>query len=197
MPVLILLLLAGACSNTGSADDTAGPESTDSDSATAEQTGAEAELPGYRAGLYPTGFATERKNLNGTHELVDVGFPRDVQPDDIVIETIEMPYPALMYTREPDEIFVIGGTPLGLDQYVSFIDGLPPGDNETDPYFAKYNPETGDITYLDLDRGSGVPYLGGALVHADGYVYVVSQSHLYRVEPESMEVEASVDLPAE
>ena len=155
------------------------------------------DLLGYRASLYPTDFPTERKSLSGTHEIVDAGFPRDVTIDDIEIETIEMPYPALMYTRDDDEIFVIGGTPLAIDNYVSLIDGLPPGENETDPYFAKYDPTTGNIVYLDLDRGSGVPYLGGALVHADGFIYVVSQSHLYRVEPESMTIEASVDLPAD
>jgi len=168
------------------------------DTSTAEpDSGTDRELLGYRASLYPTDFPTERKSLSGTHEIVDAGFPRDVTLDDIEIETIDMPYPALMYTRDDDEIFVIGGTPLAIDNYVSLIDGLPPGENETDPYFAKYDPTTGNIVYLDLDRGSGVPYLGGALVHADGYIYVVSQSHLYRVEPESMRIEASVDLPTD
>ena len=161
------------------------------------ESGPDRELLGYRASLYPTDFPTERKSLSGTHEIVDAGFPRDVTLDDIEIETIDMPYPALMYTRDADEIFVIGGTPLAIDNYVSLIDGLPPGENETNPYFAKYDPTTGNSVYLDLDRGSGVPYLGGALVHADGYLYIVSQSHLYRVEPATMTIEASVDLPTD
>ena len=85
--------------------------------------------------------------------------------------------------------------PLAIANFVSFVDGLPPGENETTPYIAKLNPETGEIVSLDLDRGSGVPYLGGALVHANGSVYVVFQNHLYRLEPDSMVIEASVALP--
>ncbi|MEO1480508.1 MAG: hypothetical protein AAFU77_00265 [Myxococcota bacterium] len=168
-------------------------ESTSTD--TEEVTGA-ADLVGYRASLYDTDFPTERKNLNGTHTLMNVGFPRDVRAEDVLVETIEMPFPALLYSRDPDEIFVFGGTPLALDTFVSLIDGLPEGESETAPYFAKYTPSSGELVSIDLDRGSGLPYLGGALVHADGFVYVASQAHLYKFEPTTMTIEASIDLPA-
>jgi pimeloyl-ACP methyl ester carboxylesterase len=154
------------------------------------------DQPGYRAGLYPTNFPTERKNLNGTHELQNTGFPPDITADDLEMEIIEMPYPALMYTRESDELFIIGGMPFGIDRYVSLMDGLPTGQNETTPYLAKYNTRTRELTYIDLDQGTTIPYLGGALMHANGYVYAVAQSHLYKVEPASMTVESSVALPA-
>lgn len=154
------------------------------------------EGPGYRAGLYDTAFPSERVNLNGTKAVLQGGFPLGTTADDVAIELIEMPYPVLLYTREPDEIFVFGGTPIVIEDYVSRADGLPTGDNEASPYLAKVNTASGEITYLDLDRGRGLPYLGGALVHANGYVYVVSQVHLYKVEPETMTIEASVDLPS-
>jgi hypothetical protein len=32
--------------------------------------------------------------------------------------------------------------------------------------------------------------------HTNGYIYAVSQSHLYKIEPASMTIEASVELPA-
>jgi hypothetical protein len=202
--VLQLAGLAGVaalvgCSGDDGASSTGVPDSptASTTTTTAAPTAAGEELLGYREGLYPTGFPTERKNLNGTHSLADVGFPRDVMLDDIAIETIEMPYPVLLYTRDPGELFVIGGTPLAIAEYVGLIDGLPPGENKTAPYFARVDTVTGEITYLDLDRGQGVPYLGGALMHADGYAYVVSQSHLYRIDPDSMQIEASIDLPAD
>jgi hypothetical protein len=151
---------------------------------------------GYRAGLYDTAFPSERVNLNATHAVIQGGFPRGTTVEDVAVELIEMPYPILLYTRDADELFIYGGTPLAIEDYAGLIDGLPAGENETAPYFAKCNTFTGEITYLDLDRGKGIPYLGGALVHADGYVYVVSQSHLYKIEPETMTIEASMDLPA-
>jgi outer membrane protein assembly factor BamB len=154
------------------------------------------ELVGYRASLYPTPFPTERKNLNGTHTLLGAGLPREVTTDDLVVETIDMPYPVFLYTREGHEIFVLGGTPLGIERYVELIDGLPAGENETAPYLARLDTRSGQITYLDLDRGDAVPYVGGALMHENGFVYVVSQAHLYKVDAASLEVVVSVDLPA-
>ena len=32
---------------------------------------------------------------------------------------------------------------------------------------------------------------------ADGFIYVVSQAHLYKIEPDSMSIEASIDLPSD
>ncbi len=189
---------ANAAANFSGSSDDAPPDATIADEG--EVIGepvTERDLLGYRASLYPTDYPTERKNLNGTNSLMGVGFSRDVTVDKIVVDSIEMPYPVLLYTRDTDEVFVLGGTPMAIANYVSFIDGLPPGENETAPYIAKFNPETGEIVYLDLDRGTGIPYLGGALVHADGYVYVVFQNHLYRLEPESMVIETSVDLPTD
>ncbi|MEL6526918.1 MAG: hypothetical protein AAFQ07_14535, partial [Chloroflexota bacterium] len=150
---------------------------------------------GHRAGLYETAFPSERVNLNGTKAVLQGGFPRGTTVDDIAIETIEMPYPVLLYTREPDEIFVFGGTPLTIQDYVSLADGLPTGRNQESPYLARVNTVSGEITYVDLDRGRGIAYLGGALVHANGYVYAVSQVHLYKIDPETMTIEASIDLP--
>ena len=182
---IIAILVAAALASCSDGNDGSG-----SDSSTVA-----GDLVGYRASLYQTHFPTERKNLNGSHTLLNVGLPRDVTSDEIALEIIDMPFPVLLYTRDADEIFVFGGTPVALEQYVSLIDGLPPGQNETAPYFARYNPTTGEITYVYLDRGMGLPYLGGALVHADGYIYVVSQAHLYKIDPESTLIETSIDLP--
>jgi hypothetical protein len=162
---------------------------------TMSQDGSE-EWGGYRPNLYNSPFPTERMNLNGTKAVLHGGLPLGTTVEDVAIEIIEMPYPVLLYTREPDEIFIFGGTPLLIEDYVSRADGLPSGRNTTTPYLAKHNPTTGEITTLELNRGSGVPYLGGALIHANGYVYTVFQKHLYKVEPDTMTIEVSVPLPS-
>lgn len=161
----------------------------------AQDTGELTGQGGYREGFYDTTFPSERVNLNGSKAVLQGGFPRDTTADDVAIDLIEMPYPVLLYTREPDEIFVFGGTPLIIEDYVSLADGLPTGRNRPSPYLAKYNTVSGEITSLELNRGRGLPYLGGALVHANGYVYTVSQVHLYKVNPETMTIEESVALP--
>jgi len=151
--------------------------------------------PGYRASLYETAWPADSANLNRSNTVVNAGLPRGVAAKDVAIDTVEMPFPTFAYTRKDDEVFVIGGTPLILARYVSQIDGLPVGINEAAPHITKYNPRTGRQVRLDLDRGTTAPYVGGAIVHANGFVYVISQSHLYRIEPESMTIDKSVDLP--
>lgn len=153
------------------------------------------DLVGYRASLYPTHYPTERKNLNGSNTLRNVGLPRDARLEDLEIDRIDMPYPSLMYTRNRNEIFVFGGTSLIIENYVEQIDGQPTGDNVSAPYLAKLDPTTDELTTVPLDRGKGLPYLGGALVHEDGFVYVISQAHLYKFEPETMDIVESIELP--
>lgn len=114
---------------------------------------------GHRGELYDTQYPTERANLKGNRNTSNGGFRRNTNVDNIEVSTIEMPYPIMLFTRDDDEVFVLGGTPLIIEDNVASIDGLPPGDSETAPYFAKYTPSTGAITYIDLDRGQGLPYL--------------------------------------
>ena len=154
--------------------------------------------PGYRASLYDTVWPADKANLNRSNSVVNAGLPRTITAETVAIESVEMPYPVFAYTRDEDEVFVIGGASFVLDRYVSEIDGM--GDlgllqGQSAPHITKYNPFTGEQTRLELDRGAGSGYVGGALVHANGYVYVVFQSHLYKIEPESMTIERSVDLP--
>ncbi len=154
--------------------------------------------PGYRASLYDTVWPADKSNLNRSNCVVNAGLPRDVTAETVTIESVEMPYPVFAYTRDEDEVFVIGGTSFVLDRYVSEIDGMGRLGllrGQSAPHITKFNPFTGEQTRLELDRGAGSDYVGGALIHANGYIYVVFQSHLYKIEPESMTIERSVDLP--
>jgi hypothetical protein len=52
-----------------------------------------------------------------------------------------------------------------------------------------------DVVQLDLTEGATINYTGGLLMHENGFVYAVSRSFLYKVEPEKMKVVARVPLP--
>lgn len=155
----------------------------------------DAPQPGYRASLYDTIWPVDMANSNRSNTVVDAGLPRDLAGVELVVETVPMAFPVFAYTRDPDEIFVVGGIPNILAGFVAEIDGLPQGSTPLQPHLTKFNPLTGAQTTLPLDEGSGFPYIGGALVHANGYVYVVSQAHLYKVDAEAMVIEKSIDLP--
>ena len=153
------------------------------------------EQPGYRASLYPSVWPADMANLNRSNSVVNAGLPRDARAEDIAIDTVEMPFPVFSYIRDNDEVFVIGGTPFILARYVSAIDGRPEGRTQAEPHITRYNPETGEQVRLPLDRGDTVSYVGGALMHENGFVYAISQSHLYRIDAETMAIVNSVDLP--
>ncbi|HEY0727869.1 MAG TPA: hypothetical protein VGD38_07375, partial [Pyrinomonadaceae bacterium] len=63
------------------------------------------------------------------------------------------------------------------------------------PYIAKINPLTMQVTQVDLTEGSTINYTGGLLMHENGFVYGVSRSYLYKVDPETMRIVASAPLP--
>jgi hypothetical protein len=152
--------------------------------------------PGHRSQLYPTTWPVDMANSNRSGTVIDAGLPAQLDGVELRVESFTLPsFPVFSYTRRSGEVFVVGGQPAILAQYVSAIDGMAAGSATQDPHLTKVNPMSGQTTKLALTRGTGFPYIGGALVHANGYVYVVSQSHLYKIEPETMRIAASVDLP--
>lgn len=170
----------------------------DNGEAAAASTGAAeswVEQPGYRASLYRTAWPADMANLNRSNSVVNAGLPRDVRAEDIAVETVEMPFPVFSYTRNDDQVFVVGGTPFILDRYVSAIDGQSRGRTRAEPHITRYTPQTGEQVRIALDRGDTLRYVGGALVHANGSVYAISQAHLYRIDADTMTIVKSVDLP--
>lgn len=153
------------------------------------------EQPGYRASLYETTWPVDMANLNRSNTVVNAGLPQNFNCEDVQVDTVEMPFPVFAYTRDMDEVFVLGGLPNILEDYVAAIDGLEVGSSPTEPHLTKYNPQTGETTQLDLTWGDGFGYIGGALVHENGYVYVVSQAYIYKINPDSMTIAAGRELP--
>ena len=154
-----------------------------------------AEQPGYRASLYATTWPVDMANLNRSNAVVGAGLPLGFSCEDVRVDTVKIPFPVFAYTRDLDEVFVLGGLPGVLSGYVADIDGLPSGSSPTEPHLTKYNPQTGETIKLDLTMGDGFAYIGGALVHENGYVYVISQAYIYKINPDSMTVAAGRALP--
>lgn len=171
---------------------------------------------GYRASLYETSWPADMANLNRSNAVNNAGFPVGTSSEDVKIETVEMPFPSFAYTRAENEIFVVGGTPFMLGVFDDIMDGTAAkkkknshnklskeemfkkwmiGESKPEPHITKYNPTTGQQKRVDLTLGNTVPYIGGALMHANGYVYIISQSYLYKIEAESMKIVKTKKLP--
>lgn len=153
------------------------------------------QQPGYRAGLYPTTWPADMADLNRSGAVLSAGLPRGIAGDDVEVHTVEMDFPVFTYTRARDEVFVVGGTPLALSSYVAAVDGQPAGQNPVRPHITRYRPSTGEVHRIQLNRGSGLAVVSGALMHDSGFVFVISKARLYKINPDTMRIVASVNLP--
>ena len=113
------------------------------------------------------------------------------------------------YTRDRNEVFVIGGSPVALDAFTeSYKHGVLPSTekfladvllstlNPSVPYVAKIRPNSmSKARQVFLTEGTTVNYTGGLLMHQNGFVYAVASSVLYKIHPGSMKIVDSVHLP--
>lgn len=63
------------------------------------------------------------------------------------------------------------------------------------PYVAQVDPFTMAVRLCYLTEGDTLNYTGGLLMHQNGFVYAVSRSTLYQVDPATMQVARSLALP--
>lgn len=175
----------------------------------------EQSLAPQRAGYYETVWPSEHTDLWRSHAVSHVGLPADFEPAKLTVTTANLNLPVWGYTRAKDEVFAIGGSPFMLNKFTqqiknggsttsaSSLEALSEADIKAEaeesrksvPYVAKVNPLTMQVTLLYLTEGETINYTGGLLMHENGFVYAVSRSYLYKVDPETMKVAASVPLP--
>lgn len=166
-----------------------------------------------RAGYYETVWPSEHTDLWRSHAVSNVGLPADFDPAKLTVTTANLKLPVWGYTRAKDEVFVIGGSPAMLELFTQMIknggtdasklEALSEVDIKAAveasinsvPYIARVNPLTMQVTQVDLTEGSTINYTGGLLMHENGFVYGVSRSYLYKVDPKTMRIVASVPLP--
>jgi hypothetical protein len=168
-----------------------------------------------RAGYYETVWPSEHTDLWRSHAVSNVGLPADFDPAKLVVTTANLNLPVWGYTRTKNEVFAIGGSPFMLNIFTQMIkDGgedtatgsIATMDEATIrtaaedrknsvPYLAKIDPLTMQVTQFDMTEGSTINYTGGLLMHENGFVYAVSRSFLYKVDPATMQAVASAPLP--
>ncbi|MGL5819456.1 MAG: hypothetical protein ACRCYR_17975 [Phycicoccus sp.] len=163
---------------------------------------------GRSGGYYPTTWPSEHADAIRSHAVPEGGLPAGVGGTDLEVASTELPLPTWGYTRDGDDVLVLGGSPQLLS---SFTESIEQGEeiptwrlvanqvrdltDDSVPYVAKVDVATGEKTILPLDRGGTVNYTGGLLVHADGHLYAVARSVLYKIDPVQMRVLASTELP--
>jgi hypothetical protein len=167
-----------------------------------------------RAGYYETVWPSEHTDLWRSHAVSNVGLPADFDPAKLTVTTASLNLPVWGYTRAKDEVFAIGGSPFMLEIFTQMIKNGSNGSassiaalseaniraaaeesRNSVPYVARINPLTMDVTQLDLTEGSTINYTGGLLMHENGFVYAVSRSYLYKIDPEKMLIAAKAPLP--
>jgi hypothetical protein len=158
-----------------------------------------------RAGYYRTAWPSEHADLWRSHAAPGAGLPAGFDPAEIQVTEVSLNVPTWGYTRDRDEVFVLGGSPFALDTFTqSIVSGESRAGwrqvahdlaDRSTPYVARIDPRTMAAVTVDLDRGRTVNYTGGLVMHGNGYVYAVSRSVLFKINPDSMQVEASVGLP--
>lgn len=160
------------------------------------------------AGLYNTVWPLEHADIWRSQSTAVGGLPADFNKQSIVNESINLDQPFTGYTRDKNQLFIMGGTPYLMDTYTkmymthsTYVTSDPSEDIISNrkhyAYIAKINPVTlaTDIVELSLGRNRSVNYPGGALMHSNGFVYAQAQSILYKIDPDTMQILKTLELP--
>ena len=114
--------------------------------------------------------------------------------------------PVWGYVGTDGNLYVLGGQPYLLDIYTKLILGRHESEKKLlaeslayserlTPYVAKIDPTTMAAKILYLPQKHGVNYIGGMLVHSNGYLYAVARAVLYKIDPKTFSIIASKRLP--
>jgi hypothetical protein len=159
--------------------------------------------PAYADTVWPT----EHHDAWRTHAAA-AGLPVHVSSQQLTVTSVETPpTPTWGYVGADGSVYVLGGAPFLLDVFTDLIQGAPrdsipaliaaskeASDNVT-PYLARIDPATLQIETLDLSGGTAVNYVGGVLVHSNGYLYAVARGVLFKIDPTIFQIVLSTSLP--
>ena len=159
--------------------------------------------PAYANTIWPT----EHRDSWRTHAAAG-GLPADLNGRTLEVTTAETPpTPTWGYVGTDGRIYVIGGAPFTLDVFTKSILGAPQSElpamlaesrviaDKVTPYLARIDPATMKIDTLDLSGGTSVNYVGGVLVHSNGFLYAVARGVLFKIDPATFKIVQSTKLP--
>jgi hypothetical protein len=160
-----------------------------------------AQQHGNRSQCYNTPWPVDMANNNRSNSVTNCGFPQGFDSSQIAYSNVQLPFPVFSYTRDTNEVFVIGGCPLIIYNYGGAIENNTPTapsatySAQFSPYIAKVNPYTLSTSTLNISGGTAAPYIGGAVVHANGFIYVVAAGKLFKIQATPFSIVSSVNLP--
>src|SRR5215208_1273652 len=154
-----------------------------------------------------TTWPTEHADGWRTH-AVAAGLPSDVGHMRLHTRVATLPpVPVWGYVGRGDDLYVVGGSPYLLDMFTALILGAPRSSvplliarskryaETLTPYVARIDARSMRAKTLPLTGGTSANYTGGLLVHANGFLYAVVRSTLYKIDPATLGVVASAPLP--
>ena len=161
-----------------------------------------------RAGLYATTWPVPTADSWRTSSIAAGGLPDNVTSSDLVTKTVELgPAPIFGITYD-DALFVLGGATHLLDLFTLAQGNHLPADAEallaaaatrpdadaSNAYVAKIDPTT-MTAVLDLPKGTTPNYPGSLVAHANGMLYAIATATLFEIDPHTLEITRSLDLP--
>src|SRR3954464_2087738 len=150
-----------------------------------------------------TTWPTEHADGWRTH-AVAAGLPSDVGHMTLHTRVATLPpVPVWGYVGRGGDLYVLGGSPYLLDMFTALILGAPRSSvpllverskryaETLTPYVARIDGRSMRAKTIPLTSGTSANYTGGLLMHANGFVYAVARSTLYKLDPATLGVLAS------
>lgn len=162
-----------------------------------------------RSGLKKTSWPAPLAAQWRSSSSVDAGLPSNLSEDSLVAQSIVVPpVPMFGITYDRNTVFVLGGCPFLLQEFTDEYRGIAIGntlpeaieeaidDLTIDPYISKVNIETMESEVLTLPRRfDTVNYIGAIIAHQNDLVYVVVSAQLFEIDPHTLEIKRSLNLP--
>jgi hypothetical protein len=161
-----------------------------------------AQQHGNRGGCYNTTWPLDMANSNRSNTVTNCGFTSNFDTNQVNYSNISLPFPVFSYSRDSNEVFVIGGCPLILYNYGAAIEtGIASSPSSSynslfDPYIARLNTDSMTAQILTLSGGNAAPYIGGAVIHANGFIYTIAAGRLFKLQSNPFQEVTAVNLPS-
>lgn len=179
-------------------------------SATFAATDQEAHQAQARGGMIGSTWPTGRSDSWRSGAALGAGLPAGFEPGSLVARPVALgPVPTWPVVGPDGMAYVLGGQPFLLDTFsnVSLADAGSSMASDrmgvgaavsaaVQPYVVKIDTATMHvIDMLELPRGTSLNYTSSLVFHENGYLYTIATATLFEIDPQTMTIRRSLDLP--